>query len=119
MRKFEKLSRKYKYQVRQKYQQDPFAFLVLWSLFFSAVFLIFAFRGLIAATFMHKIGVSNELLSNEITNTDNAIDNSANAVDNQTNSPANNTETPADNTSNNTTDNLVNNSANEVQNTIQ
>ena len=120
MRKFEKLSRKYKYQVRQKYQQDPFAFLVLWSLFFSAVFLIFAFRGLIAATFMHKIGVSNEILLNDTASTtDNATDNSANTVDNQTNPSADNTATPSNNTSNNTTDNSVNNSANEVQNTAQ
>ncbi len=108
MRKFEKLSRKYKYQVRQKYQQDPFAFLVLWSLFFSAVFFIFAFRGLIAAVFMHKIDVSNESIQNEITNetandtnntvnitsdnsTSNLVDNSINTTTNQTDNSANTT----------------------------
>jgi len=75
----QKISRRYKYRVRQKYQEDPFAFLVLWSLFFSAVFLIFAFRGLIAATFMHKIDVSNEPLVNKTTDT---INNQINSGEN-------------------------------------
>jgi len=82
MSRFEKLGRKYKYRMRQKYQEDPFAFIVLWSLFFSAVFLIFAFRGLIAATFMPKIDVSDEIADNEITNEVNQENNST--TDNQT-----------------------------------
>lgn len=82
MSRFEKIGRKYKYRMRQKYQEDPFAFIVLWSLFFSAVFLIFAFRGLIAATFMSKIDVSNETPDNEITNEVNQETN--NTTDNQT-----------------------------------
>jgi len=60
--------------MKRKYQQDPFAFIVLWSLFFSAIFLIFAFRGLIAVQFMRKINVdpnahlrTEELLSNTTT----------------------------------------------------
>ena len=109
MRSYEKLSRKYKYRMKQKYQEDPFAFLVLWSLFFSAIFLIFAFRGLIAATFMHKIDVSNEAIQNEVNNT------TDNTLDNQTNPPAGSDETPA-NTSDNTP---VDNSTNETQNTLQ
>lgn len=32
--------------------------MVLWALFFSAIFLVFAFRGLIATSFMKKIDVS-------------------------------------------------------------
>jgi len=110
MSRLEKLGRKYKYRVRQKYQEDPFAFIILWSLFFSAVFLIFAFRGLIATTFMHKIDISNESIQNEVTNetnntadntientTNNVVDNSANTVldnqtDNFTNSTANTSE---------------------------
>lgn len=71
--------------MKQKYTEDPFAFLVLWSLFFSAIFLIFAFRGLIAAVFMSKIDVSDQPIANEEmadTNTQNLIDNS----------PANNSE---------------------------
>ena len=71
MRRYEKLSRKYKYRMKQKYAEDPFAFLVLWSLFFSAIFLIFAFRGLIAAMFMPKVDVSDQSIVNEeLTNTD-------------------------------------------------
>src|SRR4030042_4031489 len=55
MSKLEQYSRRYAYKVRHKYRQDPFAFMVLWALFFSAIFLIFAFRGLIAVTFMREI----------------------------------------------------------------
>ncbi|MFH0912225.1 MAG: hypothetical protein V1807_00995 [Patescibacteria group bacterium] len=86
MSRLEKLSRKYKYRVKQKYQDDPFAFIILWSLFFSAIFLIFAFRGLIAAMFMPKIDISNEPLQNEgIESTiDNTTDNTINSQ------PANN-----------------------------
>jgi hypothetical protein len=102
--------------VKQKYQEDPFAFLVLWSLFFSAIFLIFAFRGLIASTFMHKIDVSNETIQNETNTTDNTIDNSTdNTVNNQTNSPASNSETPT--IANDATP--VDNSTNTVQNTSE
>lgn len=71
----QKISRRYKYKVKQKYQEDPFAFLVLWSLFFSAIFLVFAFRGLIAAVFMSRIDVSNEPA---ITETNNTTDNPSN-----------------------------------------
>ena len=67
MRKYEKLSRKYKYRMKQKYAEDPFAFLILWSLFFSAIFLVFAFRGLIAAIFMPKIDVSDQPIVSEDT----------------------------------------------------
>ncbi len=70
--------------MKQKYQEDPFAFIVLWSLFFSAVFLVFAFRGLIAATFMSRIDVSKESSQNEITNTisNEAEANSTNEIQN-------------------------------------
>ena len=47
----------YARQMKRKYQEDPFAFMVLWALFFSAIFLVFAFRGLIAVQFMRKINV--------------------------------------------------------------
>jgi len=47
----------YTHQMKRKYQEDPFAFLVLWAMFFSAIFLIFAFRGLIAVQFMRKVDV--------------------------------------------------------------
>ena len=50
-------SQRYTHQMKRKYQQDPFAFIVLWALFFSAIFLVFAFRGLIAVQFMRKINV--------------------------------------------------------------
>jgi len=88
MRKYEKLSRRYKYRMKQKYQEDPFAFLILWSLFFSAIFLIFAFRGLIAAVFMPKIDISDQATNNE--ETLNTTDNTE--VTN--NSPVNNSDLP-------------------------
>jgi len=68
--------------MKQKYAEDPFAFLMLWSLFFSAIFLVFAFRGLIAAIFMPKVDVSDQPIVNEET-----INTGANSSDD---SPANN-----------------------------
>jgi len=59
MNKIKKYSRQYDYRMGRKYRQDPFAFIILWALFFSAIFLIFAFRGLIAANFIKKIDVDN------------------------------------------------------------
>lgn len=97
--------------MRQKYQEDPFAFLVLWSLFFSAVFLIFAFRGLIAATFMHKIDVSNEPIQNEITT--NVSNNTVNiTTDNSTSNSVNNFTTNSAKPTTNQTDNSTNSPAN-------
>ena len=51
------------YKVNKKYREDPFAFLVLWSLFFSVIFLVFAFRGLIASVFIPKTDVTDEFPS--------------------------------------------------------
>lgn len=75
--------------MKQKYAEDPFAFLIMWSLFFSAIFLIFAFRGLIAAIFMPKIDVSNEPIVNEET-MNYGEQNSAN------NSPVNNSDSSSE-----------------------
>ena len=96
--------------MRQKYHEDPLAFLVLWSLFFGAGFLVFAFRGLIAAVFMPKIDVSNELPQSEMTN---EINNITSSVDNT----ADNSTAPS-NLINNTspTDNSADNSTNQVSN---
>lgn len=58
MKNLKTYSRRTAYKVRYKYRQDPFAFLVLWALFISAIFLIFAFRGLIAVNFVKKIDLS-------------------------------------------------------------
>ena len=112
MQNYEKLSRKYKYRMKQKYQEDPFAFIVLWSLFFSAVFMIFAFRGLIAATFMSKIDVSNEITQNEINN---EINNTVNIT--ADNSTANSTPDNSDNTVNG--DTTANEQTNTIQNTLE
>ncbi|MFA5270329.1 MAG: LysM domain-containing protein [Patescibacteria group bacterium] len=64
----------YTHQMKRKYQEDPFAFLVLWAMFFSAIFLIFAFRGLIAVQFMRKVDTdpnahlkTDELIANTTT----------------------------------------------------
>jgi len=67
------------YKVRYKYKQDPFAFLVLWALFLSAIFLIFAFRGLIAVSFMKKVDLSpidnEKTLSNQQIEDDASVNN--------------------------------------------
>lgn len=64
-------SQRYTYQVKRKYREDPFAFLVLWALFFSAIFLVFAFRGLIAVQFMRKVDIdpNAHLRVEDLTNT--------------------------------------------------
>ncbi|RLC37937.1 hypothetical protein DRH29_00795 [candidate division Kazan bacterium] len=51
--------RRYGYRTKQRFKEDPFSVLILYALFFSAVFLIFAFRGLIATIFIKPIGVIN------------------------------------------------------------
>lgn len=119
MQHYEKLSRKYKYRMKQKYQEDPFAFIVLWSLFFSAVFLVFAFRGLIAATFMSKIDTSNEIIQNESANATNDVaDNSTATADNQIEAE-NNATVSADDSVDNSTNNTADNSIDEFQNTVE
>lgn len=64
-------TRRYAYRMKQKYREDPFAFIVLWALFFSAIFLVFAFRGLIAVQFMRKVNVdpNAHLRVEDLTNT--------------------------------------------------
>lgn len=62
MSRIKKQARQYAYRMGRKYRQDPFAFIILWALFFSAIFLIFAFRGLIAANFIKKIDIDNSFI---------------------------------------------------------
>ena len=52
-------TRRYGYRLKQNFREDPFSIIVLYALFFSAIFLIFAFRGLIATMFIKPIGVIN------------------------------------------------------------
>lgn len=52
-------ARRYGYRLKQRFREDPFSTLVLYALFFSAIFLIFAFRGLIATIFIKPIGIIN------------------------------------------------------------
>jgi len=52
-------ARRYGYKLKQRFREDPFSTLILYALFFSAVFLIFAFRGLIATVFIKPIGIIN------------------------------------------------------------
>ena len=66
MSRLKRQARRYKYKVQHKYRQDPFAFMVLWALFFSAIFLIFAFRGLIASAFMKRIDIDETVISTDI-----------------------------------------------------
>lgn len=62
MNNVKRYSRRYVYKMRHKYRQDPFAFIILWVLFFSAIFLVFAFRGLIATSFMKKIDINESYI---------------------------------------------------------
>ena len=57
MNNIRRSGRRYAYKMRYKYKQDPFAFVVLWVLFLSTIFLVFAFRGLIAVSFMKTIDI--------------------------------------------------------------
>ena len=52
-------TRRYGYRLKQRFREDPFSILVLYALFFSAIFLIFAFRGLIATVFIKPMGIIN------------------------------------------------------------
>ncbi len=61
MSRLKRQARRYSYKVQYKYRQDPFAFMVLWALFFSAIFLIFAFRGLIASAFIKRIDINESI----------------------------------------------------------
>jgi hypothetical protein len=75
--------------------------LVLWALFFSAVFLIFAFRGLIAVQFMHKINVDpNAHLQTDESLTNTTTDQSSSSAESNSNvtaptTPLTNTATPS------------------------
>jgi len=75
MSRIRRQARRYAYKMGRKYRQDPFAFIVLWALFFSAIFLIFAFRGLIATSFMKKIDVNNSITVSDKNITDTVEEN--------------------------------------------
>lgn len=52
-------ARRYRYKLKRRFQEAPFSTMVLWALFFSAIFLLFAFRGLIATMFIRPSGIIN------------------------------------------------------------
>lgn len=56
-------ARRYGYRVRKRFREDPFSVIVLYSLLLSLVFLIFAFRGLIATVFVKPLGIINPSLN--------------------------------------------------------
>lgn len=49
--------RAYKQHVAERFRQEPFPTLVIYALFLSLIFLLFAFRGLIITFFIPPIGV--------------------------------------------------------------
>lgn len=74
-------ARRYGYRVKKRFREDPFSVIVLYALFFSLIFLIFAFRGLIATIFIKPLGIINPSLSespsiSETTGEDTAADDS-------------------------------------------
>ncbi|MDD5605850.1 MAG: LysM peptidoglycan-binding domain-containing protein [Patescibacteria group bacterium] len=52
-------ARRYGYKIKRRFQEAPFSFLVLWAVFLSLIFLVFAFRGLIATMFIRPLGIVN------------------------------------------------------------
>ena len=59
MAQFPHKARRYGYKIKHRFRQEPFSFVILWALFFSAILLIFAFRGLIATMFIRTSGIVN------------------------------------------------------------
>lgn len=69
-------ARRYGYRVKKRFREDPFSVIVLYALFFSLIFLIFAFRGLIATVFIKPLGIINPSLSGLPTASNTATGNS-------------------------------------------
>ncbi|MFA5009653.1 MAG: LysM peptidoglycan-binding domain-containing protein [Patescibacteria group bacterium] len=59
MTKLPHQARRYGYRIKKRFREDPFSVIVLYALFFSLFFLIFAFRGLIATVFIKPLGIIN------------------------------------------------------------
>lgn len=59
MAKLPHRARRYGYRIKKRFREDPFSVIVLYALFFSLFFLIFAFRGLIATVFIKPLGIIN------------------------------------------------------------
>lgn len=48
-----------KQRVQERFQQDPFSAIILYAVLLGLVFLLFAFRGMIAALFIRPLGIVN------------------------------------------------------------
>ncbi len=59
-------ARRYGYKLKKRFREDPFSVIVLYSVLLSFVFLLFAFRGLIATVFVKPIGIVNPAIQNLI-----------------------------------------------------
>jgi len=57
-------ARRYGYRIKKRFREEPFSVIVLYALFFSLIFLIFAFRGLIATVFIKPLGIINPSIGN-------------------------------------------------------
>lgn len=68
-------ARRYGYRLKKRFREDPFSVIVLYALFFSLIFLIFAFRGLIATVFIKPLGVVNPAITNTAEPTTDTSDN--------------------------------------------
>lgn len=78
-------ARRYGYRVKKRFREDPFSVIVLYALFFSLIFLIFAFRGLIATVFIKPLGIINPSTSETPSVTNTTVDNSV--INNTTEAP--------------------------------
>jgi len=66
-------ARRYGYRIKKRFREDPFSVIVLYALFFSLIFLIFAFRGLIATVFIKPLGIINPSITGQPSSTSETV----------------------------------------------
>lgn len=59
--------RRHGYRIKQKFREDPFSTIILYSILLSLFFVAFAFRGMLLTMFVKPIGIVNPALE-QITN---------------------------------------------------
>lgn len=59
--------RRHGYRIKQKFREDPFSTIILYSILLSLFFIAFAFRGMLLTMFVKPIGIVNPALE-QITN---------------------------------------------------
>ena len=73
MSQFQHAARRYGYKIKNRFQQDPFSAVVLYAVLLGLLFMLFAFRGMIATVFIKPQGIinpANETVTNTTPTTD-------------------------------------------------